>query len=177
MSTFISQVRVNVCLYTFADGRRCRTPRSRTHAYYCFFHARKEAQAKAAEDLGKDLSYLFSGNYHSACDLTTALGQIIPAVVQGTIDPKTATAVGFLSQMMLQAIPLAQQEYLKTFGQNSWSNAVQNSVNENHNYLYPPAPSQQAPNQLPNPAGPPTPPQLQDATSAEETETVATSES
>ncbi len=145
MSSVITQVRVPVCLFTFADGRRCRTPRSRNHVYYCFFHARKEAHAKAADGLGHDLTHRFSGNYHSACELTTALGRIILAVVQGQIDPKTATAVGFLSQTILQAIPPAQKEYLATFGQDSWTNAVQNSVNENHNYLYPPAHRKPAP--------------------------------
>jgi hypothetical protein len=170
MTSDISQVRANVCLFTFADGRRCRTPRSRNHAYFCVFHARKEAQAQAAENFGKDLSYFFSGDYHSASDLTTTLGHTIQAVAQGHIDTKTATAINQLSQTLRQTIPLAQHEYLKTFGQNSWTSAVRNSVNENYNHLHPPASSEQPPSQIPSPAPPPNPPQLQDAAPAAEPE-------
>ena len=180
MSSDISQVRANVCLYTFADGRRCRTPRSRNHAYFCVSHARREAQAQAAENFGQDLSYFFSGDYLSASDLTTALGRTIQAVAQGHIDTKTATAINQLSQTLRQTIPLAQHEYLKTFGQNSWTDAVKNSVNENYNHLHPPAPSEQPPIQLKSPAPSPKPPQLQDAAPAAETgepETASTSKS
>jgi hypothetical protein len=156
MSSDISQVRANVCLYTFADGRRCRTPRSRNHAYFCVSHARREAQAQAAENFGQDLSYFFSGDYLSASDLTTALGRTIQAVAQGHIDTKTATAINQLSQTLRQTIPLAQHEYLKTFGQNSWTDAVKNSVDENYNHLHPPAPSEQTPSQLKSPPRRPT---------------------
>jgi hypothetical protein len=179
MSSDISQVRANVCLYTFADGRRCRTPRSRNHAYFCVSHARREAQAQAAENFGQDLSYFFSGDYLSSSDLTTALGRTIQAVAQGQIDTKTATAINQLSQTLRQTIPLAQHEYLKTFGQNCWTDAVKNSVDENYNHLHPPAPLEQTSIQLKSPASLPNPPQLQyaPAAEAEEPESVPTSES
>jgi hypothetical protein len=183
MSFDTTLVRANVCLYTFADGRRCRTPRSPNHAYFCVHHARREALAQAADNFGQDLSYFFSGNYLSASDLTTALGRTIQAVAKGHIDSKTATAINQLSQTLRQTIPLAQHEYLKTFGQNSWTKAVQGSVNENYNHLHPPAPSEQTPSQLQSQAPPPNPPQLQDTTrtaeaeESEEDETVPSSES
>ena len=178
MSFAISQARANVCLYTFTDGRRCRTPRSQNHAYFCVSHARREALAQAADNFGQDLSYFFSGDYLSACDLTTALGRTMQAVAQGHIDTKTATAINQLSQTLRQTIPLAQHEYLKTFGENSWTSAVQNSVNENFNHLHPvDDPSEETANQLPPPAPSPNPPQLQDATPAAEAEAVDTSES
>jgi hypothetical protein len=153
-------VRANVCLYTFADGRRCRTPRSPNHAYFCVSHARKEALAQAADNFGQDLAYFFSGDYLSASDLTTALGRTIQAVAKGHIDTKTATAINQLSQTLRLTIPFAQHEYLKTFGQNSWTKAVQSSVNENHRYLHPPAP--EPPSQLQSPDQSPNPPRLQD---------------
>ncbi len=175
-----SLVRADVCLYTFADGRRCRTPRSRNHAYFCVSHARREAQAQAAENFGQDLSFFFSGAYLSASDLTTALGRTIQAVAQGHIDTKTATAINQLSQTLRQTIPLAQHEYLKTFGENRWTGAVQNSVTDNYSRLHPPAPSEKTPSQLQSPAPPPKPPQLPDAAptaEAVEPETASTSKS
>ena len=45
------------CIFTFSDGRRCRTPRLRNHPHFCFDHAQKEVRARTAETLGKDLGY------------------------------------------------------------------------------------------------------------------------
>jgi hypothetical protein len=71
MSSLKPKDRVSLCLLTFTHGRRCRTPRIATHPHFCFYHAQQESQARAAETLGKDLDYLFSGDYLSACDLST----------------------------------------------------------------------------------------------------------
>jgi hypothetical protein len=65
MSTLTAKDRVSLCSFTFADGRRCRTPRIGNHPHFCFYHAQKEARAQAAETLGKDLAYFCSGNYNS----------------------------------------------------------------------------------------------------------------
>ena len=90
MSSLSAKDRVSLCSFTFSDGRRCRTSRASNHPYFRFYHAQKEARAQAADTLGKDLAYFFSGNYLSACDLSTALARIIPAVVRGDVKPKTA---------------------------------------------------------------------------------------
>jgi hypothetical protein len=36
-------------MFAFADGRRCRTPRISSHPHFCFYHAQKEARARATE--------------------------------------------------------------------------------------------------------------------------------
>jgi hypothetical protein len=147
------------CLFAFSDGRRCRTPRLRNHPHFCFDHAQKEARARAAETIGEDLAYFFSGDYLSANDLSTALARIIPAVVRGDIKPKTARTVAYLAQTLLQSIRLAQHEYVNAFGSNRWRNAIANSVNENRDYLVPPKPAPpQTQASQPTAAPPPTPP-------------------
>ncbi len=78
MSSLISKDRVSVCLFTFSDGRRCRTPRSSHHPHFCFYHARKESQARAAENLGEDLCNFFSRDFVTACDLSSALAASSP---------------------------------------------------------------------------------------------------
>ena|SRR5690348_18453363 len=92
MSTLSSLQRNSLCLFTFADGRRCRTPRAPANPRFCFYHAQKEARAAAADLLATDLSYFFSGDYLSACDLSSALARIIPAVVQGHVKPQIGRA-------------------------------------------------------------------------------------
>ncbi len=49
MSSIRPQDRASLCTFTFADGRRCRTPLSSSHPRLCFDHARKEAQAHAPD--------------------------------------------------------------------------------------------------------------------------------
>ena len=89
MSSLSAKHRASLCSFTFADGRRCRTPRIAKQPRFCFYHAQKEAPARTAKKLGKDLAYFFSGDYLSACDLSTALGRLIPAVVRGDVKPHT----------------------------------------------------------------------------------------
>jgi hypothetical protein len=121
----------------FADGRRCRTPRSGSHPHFCFYHARKESQAQTADKLGRDLSYFFSGKYVSACDLSTALGRLLAAVARGDIKPKTATTLAYLAQTLVQTIHIAEDEYINAFGTDGWRKTVRYSVNMNSDYRHP----------------------------------------
>src|SRR5216684_1014190 len=153
MSTLSPKDRVCLCSFTFSDGRRCRTPRTRNNPRFCAYHAQKEARARTAQKLGKDLAYFFSGDYLSACDLSTALARLIPAVVRGDVKPKTAHTVAYLVQTLMQAVHISQHEYINAFGTNGWRESVRNSVKSNYDYRFPPdpEPEQSAPPQ-PQPA-------------------------
>jgi hypothetical protein len=142
MSSLKAKDRVSLCLFTFSDGRRCRTPRIAIHPHFCFYHAQKESQAHAAETLGKDLAYFFSGDYLSACDLSTALARLIPAVIRGDVKPKTARTVAYMFQTLLQSIHVSQDEYINAFSTDGWRKSIRNSVKENDAYRFPPDPEQ-----------------------------------
>lgn len=126
--------RASLCNFTFSDGRRCRTPLSSDHPRLCRFHARKEAQAHAAANLGRDVGYFFSGRYLSAGDLNSALARLFADVAAGNVNPRTATTLAYLGQTLLQSIHLSQEEYINAFGTDSWRGAVYNSAlcNEDH---------------------------------------------
>jgi hypothetical protein len=141
MSSLSAKDRVSLCMFSFADGRRCRTPRLRNHPYFCYDHAEKEARARAAQSLGTDLARYFSGQYLSACDLSTALGCLIPAVVRGDVKPKVARTVAYMAQTLLQSIHISQHEYCQAFGADAWRNSIHNSVHGNHKYRFPFTPS------------------------------------
>src|SRR5208282_3142501 len=132
--------RAPLCLFSYEDGRRCRTPRKAHHPHFCFYHAQKESQSQAAEKLSEDLAYFFSGDYLSACDLSTALSRLIPAVIRGDIKPKLARTVAYMFQTQLQAIHLSQREYVNAFGTDGWRKVLRSSVRSNHKYLFPPDP-------------------------------------
>src|SRR3984893_6939642 len=148
MSTNRSNDRASLCSFTFADGRQCRTPRQIGHPYLCAFHARKEAQALAGQEAGKDIAYHLSGSYVSACDLSSALGRLFSAVAQGQMKPKTASTLAYLGQTIVQALQLAQVEYIKAFGPNYWHESIHISHQQSAERLSPtpePPPSDPAP--------------------------------
>ena len=141
MSSLRLQDRVSSCRFTFADGRRCRTPRAAKHPNFCLEHARKESQARSARKLASELAYCFSGDYLSANDLSAALGRLLPAVLKGDVKPRAAGTIAYLAQTLVQTIQLAQHEYINAFGANDWRNAIRNSVNQNFDHLHPPPPA------------------------------------
>ncbi len=103
---------------------------------------KKKPAPAPAETLGKDLAYFFSGDYLSACDLSTALGRLIPAVIRGDVKPRTARTAAYLAQTLLQTIHISEQEYINAFGTNGWRQSIRSSV-----YNYPSPPSHPKPNQ------------------------------
>src|SRR6266516_125623 len=139
MSSLRPQDRKSLCRFTFADGRQCRTPRSPHHPHFCSDHARKESQACAADKLALELSYFFSGEYLSACDLSAA------------------RTLAYLSQTLAQTIHHAEHEYTKAFGDDFWRKAVRNSVHQNFDYLNPSPSPEPPPDQAPQPASQPVP--------------------
>jgi len=145
MPSLTAKDRISLCLFTYEDGRRCRTPRISSHPHFCFYHAQKESQSQSAEKLAKELSYFFSGDYLSANDVNTALGRIIPAVIRGQIKPRLARTVAYMFQTLMQSTRLAQHEYINAFGTDGWRDAVYTSVTSNHDHLYPPNPGDPAP--------------------------------
>jgi hypothetical protein len=150
MSTHLSKERSSLCSFSFADGRRCRSPRGPAHPHLCGFHARKEAQALAAQQVGRRISSYLSGSYLSACDLSSALGHLFSAVAQGQVKPKTATTLAYLGQTLLQTIRLAQDEYINAFDTDGWREAIRAS-------FAPPTPAPRSPAPEPAPASNPLP--------------------
>jgi hypothetical protein len=142
MASLSPKERISLCLFTYEDGRRCRTPRISSHPHFCFYHAQKESQSQSTEKLARELAYFFSGDYLSANDLNTALGRLIPAVIRGEIKPRVARTVAYMLQTLFQSTRLAQHEYINAFGTDAWRDAVFNSVKANHKYLHPPKPKQ-----------------------------------
>jgi hypothetical protein len=143
MSTNRSNDRASLCSFTFADGRHCRTPRQTGHSYLCAFHARKEAQALAGQEAGKDIAYHLSGSYVSACDLSSALGRLFAAVAQGQVKPKTASTLAYLGQTLVQTLHLAQHEYINAYGANSWRETIRTSHEQSADHTSPNPPSQE----------------------------------
>lgn len=128
MSTIRSKDRASLCTFTFADGRRCRSPRCSGHPHLCYSHALKQSQASAAVAIGNRVLNRLSGSYLSACDLTSALGQIFSGVAQGSIKRKTAATLAYLGQTMVNSIQLAQDEYINAFTTNQWRKTIYSSV-------------------------------------------------
>jgi hypothetical protein len=138
MSSLSPKDRVSLCLFTYADGRRCRTPRTSSHPHFCYDHAQKESRVATADKLAKDLAAFFSGHYISANDLSTALARMIPAVVRGDIKPRIARTVAYMAQTLLQSIHLAQSEFKDAIGPDNYRKSIRTGITSNHDRLFPP---------------------------------------
>src|SRR5690348_10482917 len=90
------------CAFTFSDGRRCRMARAPSHPYLCAHHARKEAQTLAGDHAASQIAHYLSGQFISACDVSSALARLFTAVAQGHINPKTAATLAYLGQTLAQ---------------------------------------------------------------------------
>jgi hypothetical protein len=167
MSTNHSKDRSSLCSFTFADGRHCRIPRRADHPYLCAFHARKEAQSLAGQEAGKDIAYHLSGSFVSACDLTSALGRLFSAVAQGQVKPKTASTLAYLGQTLVQALPLAQHEYVNAYGANSWRETIRTSHEQSADHMSP-DPESPTPEPEPDPEPAPSPAAPSDASPTSE---------
>ena len=119
----------NLCAFTFADGRQCRTPRCSGHLHFCYFHAQKEAERLAAQQVGQDISRFLPTKLLTACDLGVAMSRLFCAVAQGQVKPKVASTLAYLAQTMLQSIPIAQHEYCESFDPDIWRSTVRSSFN------------------------------------------------
>jgi len=166
MSTNHSKDRSSLCSFMFVDGRHCRIPRQFGHPYLCAFHARKEAQALAGEAAGKDIAYHLSGSFVSACDLSSALGRLFSAVAQGHVKPKTASTLAYLGQTLVQALPLAQHEYVNAYGTNSWCETIRTSHEQSANHTEEPDPESPTPEPEAEPAPAPPPAAASDVSPA-----------
>jgi hypothetical protein len=142
MPSVHAQDRVHLCRYTYADHRKCLTPRSPSHQHFCYFHARRESQSTASAKLADDLSFFFSGRYTSANDLSAALGRLLVAVVRGEIKPGLARTISYMMQTMLQTIQVAQKEYIYAFGTPEWGYEIRNNAEGNFDHFNPPDPSE-----------------------------------
>jgi len=132
MSSTLAVDRSRLCTFTFANGCQCRIPLTHAHPYLCTFHARKEAQARAAEVAGKTIAFDLSARYISFCDLSSALAHTMTALAQRQLTPRTATSFAYLGQILFQSLDRAESEYIRTFGVDSWKNEISANFNSSH---------------------------------------------
>jgi hypothetical protein len=113
MSSINPLDRLSLCHFTFADGRRCRTPRLSTHPNYCHYHVQLEAQSKLSAQLADEISQLLANPNLSSNQLSSAIARLIPAVLHGHLKIRTARTVAYLLQTLLQTIRLSQSDHLQ----------------------------------------------------------------
>ncbi len=116
MSKKPSKDRASLCTFTFSDGRQCKTPRQPGDSDFCYFHSKRELQRLAAKNAGDFVASAVATDYVSACALNGSLGRLFRAVACGQINPKTAHTLAYLAQVMAQTLPLAEEEFARTFG-------------------------------------------------------------
>src|SRR5580704_1844151 len=97
------------CQFSFADGRRCRSPRGEAHPTLCVAHARSQARADQTTNLADELAPI-SGAFNTATDVNHVLGNLFSQLAQNRISRRNAVALGYLAQLLLQTLPAVREE-------------------------------------------------------------------
>jgi hypothetical protein len=113
----------DLCHFTFADGRRCTLPQFPDDYGLCYHHGQKYRASLHAKEAGCLISHFVQTDILTACDLSCALSYLFSSTAQGVTKPKTAIALGYLAQLMIQTQKLAKEEYLEASNAN-WSDIV-----------------------------------------------------
>lgn len=124
MSSTLAVDRFPVCAFLSPGGRGCTMPLSSAHPFLCTYHARKEAQASAAQKVGQDIAYSLNARYISHNDLSAALAQCISAVAQRQLTSRTASTIANLSRTLLHSVAGAQNEYITAYGEDAWREKI-----------------------------------------------------
>jgi hypothetical protein len=128
---------LDLCAFTFADGRRCQMPESVDDSGLCYFHSQKFRDRITRQEAGKQISQYLNTDILTACDLSSAFATLFCATAKGFIKPKTAATLTYLGQLMLQTQRLAKEEFLETF-ESDWPKIVE----ESSSFAPDPAPSE-----------------------------------
>jgi len=101
------------CRHVKADGIRCRAS-ALAGSKYCFFHdpakapERRSAQRAGGEARSRGIAVLPEGTpdrpLETAADGMALLREVVNRVLNGKLNPKTATAIGYLINIFLRAV-------------------------------------------------------------------------
>lgn len=116
------------CAFETSDGRRCRLPRSATHASLCIFHSREEQQLLEAQKLGSEIAAPISGDFLTATDINYVLGKLFTAVAQNRVPVRTAHTLAYVAQLMLLTLPSVKKEFDFNYKFEAWNNMLNKAV-------------------------------------------------
>jgi len=98
--TRIAPAESNLCQFPFADGRRCRMLRQKSHPTLCVVHAREEQQLAEADEIAEELE-TDSGHFTTHTDMNNVIGKLFKLVAAGRIPPRRAQNLAYLAQLLL----------------------------------------------------------------------------
>ena len=117
------------CQFAFADGRRCRMPRSETHRSLCISHARQEQQLLSVDCVGRELVSL-SGDFKTSSDINHVLGKLFSLLANNRIPPRNAAALAYIAQLLLQTLPAVEIEIKNGAGDDEWEATVRAALGD-----------------------------------------------
>jgi hypothetical protein len=106
-----------LCEIIFDDGRRCHMSKCQDHAYYCYFHARRDNAARAEETAIGKITGALAGRSIDFDNLSSALAHTITALAEGHMDTKTAATIAYIGQSLVQSVNGAENLRLRSEAQ------------------------------------------------------------
>jgi hypothetical protein len=97
----------NRCQHVTTAGRRCRMLRAPGHPGLCFFHAEQNQEFINADEVAAEL-FTGIGESGTPVDINRALGKLFKLVAAQRIPLRTARALAYISQQILNIVgPMA----------------------------------------------------------------------
>jgi len=158
MSSNNSKDRASLCTFTYSDGRQCRMLRSSRKSKYCFHHERKLRHIEEVDDAAADLFDPISGGFVTATALSQSVSRLFAAVAEGRLDPKQATALARVAEILLKTIYSSTEEFRGTYKESYWAQLVRQSCGKLLEYVAPVFPTRKPGNSKPQVTQSPQPP-------------------
>ena len=100
------------CEFRSHLNRRCHMLLAPDHPALCTFHARAEAKATQAQDRKAAAAELLSGSetFSSPATVNLFLGNLLKQLAQGRIPRRQATAMAYISQLILNSLSVMQRQ-------------------------------------------------------------------
>ena len=125
-----STVAIARCQHLRADGKRCADAVYPGHASLCHHHLNQQMRNVANGDIiAADILHSI-GNFQSAAAINIALGKILLYQLTGRISRQDAMALSYQCQLLLQTLPLIQQELKETGFSNYWREETRRILGE-----------------------------------------------
>ena len=118
------------CRHLRADRKRCADAVYPGHASLCHYHLNQEMRGVANGNIiAADILHSI-GNFQSAAAINIALGKILIYQLTGRISRQDAMALSYQCQLLLQTLPLIQQELKETGFSSYWRDETRRILGE-----------------------------------------------
>jgi hypothetical protein len=97
------------CTHRTSDSRRCQSPRATNHKTLCAQHALQDLQLQNSKLVTEEIVGP-EGDFYSVFAINRSLAKLFAATADNRIPARTATALAYISQLIMQTVHPLRRE-------------------------------------------------------------------